>query len=378
MLGAAGFGAFSYITMSILLLISLANSLTIQPLQVTLAHVENEKNYVSFTFLSQIGLEIIIILGISVLSSFHFEFLKVFTTYLPFILLLVFGFLSHDFTRKVLLAQNKVKLALFADVITSVVQVTILLGCFFFYKLDIEHAFLYIGLSYIPSFIFALFQFRPSFNSTSKWNEYTKNHIDQGKWLLMTAALQSIPSYLPVFASANIIGDYAFGAFRLVQQMFGVLNILLQTFENYVLPQAARLYKSSASRSKVYLKKISLKAAFAFGIVLFILFVFSTKVITLAGGIEYAEFGYIVKGMAVLYFINFVCYPIRMSVRILVMNRTFFIGYLLSFSFSLISFQYLLENYKLMGVIINLIGNQVIMVIYWQYQLYKKDFVLWK
>ena len=82
--------------------------------------------------------------------------------------------------------------------------------------------------------------------------------------------------------------------------------------------------------------------------------------------------------MALLYFVIFIGYPIRMSIRMMLMNRQFLIGYLISFVFSLATFQYLLSVWHLKGAILGLITNQLLMLLYWQYLLIKKDFILWK
>lgn len=107
-------------------------------------------------------------------------------------------------------------------------------------------------------------------------------------------------------------------------------------------------------------------------------FIFSEQIIRFAGGSEYTEYAYLVKGMALLYFVIFAGYPIRMSIRMMILNRLFFIGYVISFLFSLITFNFLLKEWHLWGAIIGLIINQLIILSYWQYALIKKEFILWK
>ena len=79
--------------------------------------------------------------------------------------------------------------------------------------------------------------------------------------------------------SGIYIGLEALGAFRLVQSIFGVLNILLQTFENYVLPKASRLYALNKQHSKDYLKKITWQGGFLFAPVLLLLAIFSENML---------------------------------------------------------------------------------------------------
>lgn len=378
MLSAKDFGVFSSILLFIYLMISIANSFIIQPLQVTLAHVENEKSYLSFAFFSQILTEIIVALGVSLILWLKLDYLKDFNNFPSNIVILICGFLMHDFNRKLFLAKNMVFYALLIDAITSATQISLLGFVFFFHRIDLSDTIFILGFSYIPSLISTIIILKPSLKFLNQWNVFIRKHYQQGKWLFMTALLQWWSNNLFVVASGAYLGLEALGAFRFVQSLFGVLNILLQTFENYALPQAARLYKSSESLSKKYLKDISLKAALIFGVVLLVLFLFSTQIITFAGGQKYAEYGFIVKGVAVLYFLIFLGYPIRMAIRILVLNRSFFIGYMLSFFFSLFTFNYLLKFWGLWGVIFGIICNQLIILSYWQFELSKKKFILWK
>ncbi|MBK8885830.1 MAG: hypothetical protein IPN46_04470 [Saprospiraceae bacterium] len=48
-----------------------------------------------------------------------------------------------------------------------------------------------------------------------------------------------------VATSGLILGVEALGAFRLVQTLFGLINVLLQGLESYVLPQAAIRFQQS-------------------------------------------------------------------------------------------------------------------------------------
>jgi hypothetical protein len=56
----------------------------------------------------------------------------------------------------------------------------------------------------------------------------------------------------------------------------------------------------------------------------------------------------------------------------------FFVGSLLSFFFSLFSFDYLLKNWGINGAVAGLIASQLIVLTYWQIILIKHKFVLWK
>ncbi|MEN7549945.1 hypothetical protein AAG747_18615 [Rapidithrix thailandica] len=379
-LSPTDFGIYASVLLYIYLTISVTNALIIQPLQVSLAKIEIKEadSYLSFVIYGQ-GVLVLFIVGFTWgLMQFEIEFLQQLRHISFSIIFLLTGFLFHDFFRKVFLAKSEIRKALLIDSICCVLQISFLTSVYFTLSSTLSSILLWIGGAYIPAVLLAIAFTKPSFYDFRKWKEYIRLHLRQGSWLLMTAVIQWWANNLFVVASGLFLGVVALGAFRLVQSLFGVLNILLQTFENYALPQAARLYQSSSSASKQYLRSVSYKGAMIFGVILVVLFAFSESVIVLAGGAEYREFHFVVRGMTVLYFIIFIGYPVRMAIRMMLLNRSFFIGYILSFALSLLSFNYLLEEWHLWGAISGLIANQLIMLFYWQYTLMKKEFILWR
>ena len=100
-------------------------------------------------------------------------------------------------------------------------------------------------------------------------------HVEQGKWFFMTAISQWWAGNLFVVASGVYLGAVALGALRLAQSLFGILNVILQTFENYVLPQTASKMNDSIPEGIAYLKNLSLKAAWIFSPILILSSIFA-------------------------------------------------------------------------------------------------------
>jgi len=372
------FGVYASIILFIYLLVSVLNAIIIQPLQVTMASISNKKSYISFNFWTQILLVIFFGFLIYIVLKLNFSIFDFYSNLSIGLILFSAGFVMHDFFRKLFLAQAKIKFALSLDVITSVFHFSILFAALLFVHLSLHEIIIYLGLGYIPAFLFGVWVIKPKITINKDWKVFFTKHYHQSKWLLMTALVQWWSSNLFVVASGVVLGIEALGAFRLVQSLFGVLNVLLQTFENYALPQTARLLLNSKDEAKKYLRSISIKSAMFFGGVLLVTFLFSKFIIVLAGGETYADYAYVVKGMALLYLFIFVGYPVRMSIRVLVLNKHFFFGYVFSLVFSLTSFEYLLGNWGLVGAITGLICSQIILISFWQYILIKNKFLLWK
>lgn len=372
------FGLYSSIVIGIYLLVSVTNALVINPFQVSAARIEDKKQYTAFNFWFQSLFIAVIVLLLFFVSFLPFAVVLIYQSYLLAIILLVSGFLYYDFFRKHLLAVQKIKQVFVLDSVTSFFQVVILLSFFLTQEQSFNRVLLLFSLSYLPSFFLGLYFLNPFTIQLNTWFTYFKLHLAQGKWLLMTSFIQWWSSNLFVISSGIFISIEALGAFRLVQSLFGVLNLLLQTFENYFLPKAAHLYTISKLESMAYIKSLTKSIAPFFLVVLFFVFLFSTQLITLAGGEKYSQYDFVVQGMSLLYLFIFLSVPIRMAIRTLILNKYFFLGYVFSFLFAVISFKFLLSTYGVSGAIIGLISSQIILIIFWQYILHKNNFFIWK
>lgn len=367
------FGLFSSVMLITFLFMSINNALIIQPFQVTIAKVTQKNEYQVALFIGLIGLLLLFVLGSTLFVAILPETLmSTFPT--QAFLCFVVGYLVNDFFRKLFLGLAKIKQALAMDTLYSLLLLTLLL----LPNLNLQYALFIIGTANIISSLPGFFFLYRNFEEPVSWHYFLHCHFKQGKWLLIVAILQWTSNNFFVLVSGIYLGVEALGALRLVQTLFGIINIGLQTIENYFLPKISKIYEQNIGQAKKYLIDITLKGALVFGVFLSILFVFSTPIIILAGGNKYQSYGYVVKIIAVLYFFIFLSYPIRIVVRILALNKIFFVGYLLSFISSLLTFHFLLKYSGLSGAVVGLILNQIIMILYWQNQLKKNHFQLWK
>jgi O-antigen/teichoic acid export membrane protein len=196
--------------------------------------------------------------------------------------------------------------------------------------------------------------------------------------LFFTAVSQWWSGNLFVVASGIYLGTAALGALRLGQSLFGVLNVLLQTFENYILPQTALKIQQSQSIGISYLKEMNQKLAYVFIPVLLLVFIFSSFLITLAGGKDFTEYAFVLKGLSILYIFILLSQPIRFYFRSMQMNSHFFYAYFISLVFALSTSHWLISAYGLQGAIAGLIGSQILLLTYWSIILQLKNINIWK
>jgi O-antigen/teichoic acid export membrane protein len=366
------FGLFSSIIIYTYLLLSILSAFLIQPFQIAYPKTENKHEYVQFILYSVLSSFLLI----SVVNILIYLFLPIKSFSFLTLTFFFITYIFQDLLRKTLLTKNVINSVVYMDAF-FLCSIAI---CYFILNtnINLNVALLIISFSNLLSIGFGILPLIKTFRKTINWKIYLKSHMLQGKWFVSVSLLQWGNSNLIILFSGIYIGLEGIGALRLVQSFFGILNVLLQVVENYFLPKIAKLYHENRQTAKQYLFKITLNGLLLFGSILLLLFMFPNKAITLAGGIQYVKYGFLVQFMAVLYLIIFLGYPIRIMIRIKLLNKSFFIGYLCAFVFTLLSFQWLLVNYSISGAVLGLIFNQLIMLLYWQFQLKKNHFILWK
>jgi O-antigen/teichoic acid export membrane protein len=350
------FGIYAWGVLVLSLCLNVLNALIVQPMQVCIHATDDPKSYLRFL-------------------HFAYTYTSLFLSFVPAILfdislgVYAFCFFWHDYARKLLLAQSALKKVLQIDSFVlggHIVMLSI------FFVMDYPHFewIIYaVSLGYIATFGIVT----PTLQA--KWQEiqpYLPQHSRQSKWLLATAFLQWNASHFFTIMAGIYVGSKAVGAFRLVQSMFGVLNIILQTFENYTLPTASKLLQKSRQEAYSYIRTHNNMFFFLLLPFLMLVWLFPTSIMQVIGGKEYTPYYFVVQGMCVLYLVIFLAYPTRIMLRIELMDKIFMWGYVVSFLFSLLSFQYLLSTWNLLGVVIGLIANQCVMFLTWQYYLNRK------
>ncbi len=376
-LQAYDFGVFVSIQLYTFLLMGISSAFVIQPMQVLYgAHKEN-KSYLSTTVLMQLGVMLITFFAVSFIFFLdrYYDFgwsMVLFPAGAYAIATMLF-----DYVRKRLLVENKMDRLLVIELLVTFSQIAAA-AISYFLELNISQVLILMTLGFLPSIVFFIGYLINSTYIKTESLDFLKTHFKQAQWLAPTAIVQWLTSNFFVATSGLILGVEALGAFRLVQTLFGLINVLLQGIESYVLPQASIRFQQSKQVAYEYLKTLIVKTIFPVVIILLVMFVFADQIILLAGGNAYITYGFVIRWMVILYVIILINYPVRMLIRLHEMNHLFLSGYIISFALSLSTGSYLLSNFQLTGAIIGLGLNQLVLFAIWQYSLHKKERSLWK
>jgi O-antigen/teichoic acid export membrane protein len=368
------FGLFSTLMLFVYLTMSITTALIIQPFQVSYHKVQQKKQYFVFLCLAILLLIALFILIVKLLFL-CLSVLAIYSVYENTIAFFIFGLLIQDFFRKFFLGLAQITNALIIDSLFTLFVIIL------FYVLrdgiQLSNTLWIISIANLASSLPGIIFIIKNFEIPKSWKTFLDNHILQGKWLVYIAFLQWGSSNFFVLVSGIYLGIEALGALRLVQSIFGVLNVALISIENYVLPKVIYFHHQSLAKAKKYLIDISLIGLAIFGLMLTLVFIFSDAIIILAGGLKYQKYGYVVKIMTILYLFIFLNYPIRIAIKTLVLNKVFFYGYVISFVLSVVTFHFFLNYFGLYGAVAGLATNQLVMTFYWHNQLKKNQFQLW-
>lgn len=371
------FGVFVSIQLYTFLLMSISSAFVVQPMQVLYGTYKENKSHLSATVLMQLGVILITFFAVSFIYFLdrYYDFgwsMVLFPAGAYAIATVLF-----DYVRKRLLVENKMNKLLVIEVFVTFSQIAAA-AISYFLELNISQVLVLMTLGFLPSIVFFIGNLINSTYIKTESLDFLKTHFKQAQWLAPTAIVQWLTSNFFVATSGLILGVEALGAFRLVQTLFGLINVLLQGIESYVLPQASIRFQQSKQVAYEYLKTLIVKTIFPVVIILLVMFVFADQIILLAGGKAYITYGFVIRWMVILYVIILINYPVRMLIRLHEMNHLFLSGYIISFALSLSTASYLLSNFQLTGAIIGLGLNQLVLFAIWQYSLHKKERSLWK
>lgn len=370
------FGLYSQVMLLTFLIVGISAAVVVSPFQVLLATKGNKKQY----FLAALCMQALIATAVFLLVVAVAIFILKKYNLSPWpVAGFITGYLLFDFFRKALLAMGRNILVLVLDILNGVSQCTLLALLIYTHQLTLNSAFVVMAITYLPAIALAFF-FTPIVRLNSiAFVAYLQQHIATGKWYVYTAALQWFSQNFIITAAGIYLGASVLAAFRLAQSVFGVFNSVLQVFENYTLPKASAIYHSNTlSVFSSYLKKLTVKSLIVAIPVIIGFIVFAKPIFNLAGGSQYTRYAYILQCMGILYLLVFLSNPVRIAIRVLLLNKQFFTAHIFSFICSLLFAFFAVERFSILGVIGGLVCNQLVMLIYWQYILNKKNVVLWK
>ena len=362
-LGMAVYGRFSALVLIQLFLLSVQQSAVTGMYAVVYPAMkdENRHSYISGLW----TLEAITMVTLAVLTyvlhhfySFGLTNMEVFAAIVNAVM-----FLLMDFFRRLLLTNNLVRKAFVIDIINNALQLGVLIGFIATKNLGFLSTIWICGLTFIPSIILSIVWLNPttSFRLVIPVFYY---HGKEALWMTGSSLVQWFSGNFYIVTAGVWLGPTILGVLRLSQYAFGVINVLLQAIENYLLPKAAAI-SSDPHRTIDYLRVIQKKMLLWLGAVLGLIAVAAKPVLHLLKANQCNDVLTVIYGMCAVYILVVTTYPIRIALRSLKLSRSFFTGYAINSIFSFSTAYLFVHQWGISGVVLGLFLSQLVLFIFW-------------
>ena len=355
-IGLQAYGQFSSVILVQLFLLGITQAF-FGSTYVVLYHNNNINEKAKYTS-SLLVLLFIYLLLLSIPISIYLSFTKFELSQIFFIYSSVILFFIQDFLRRVLITQQKIKATILSDAITSFLQITFLLIFFYFKILNTTTIWLIIAVTFLPSIAYAILKLKPVKTDLQNINQTFQLHKKHSSWLAASAMVQWISGNAVVYMSGWWISMESLAALRIIQYLFGFVNVILQAYENYMLPYLA---KNKITEIRLVVKLI----------INLMIYIIPLLIIVVVCSILFSEiifnnaevsFSSVIIGYSILYIIIASGYPVRILMRVNLLNNTLFYTNLVSACITITTAKFLLTQFALNGVIINLMIAQIIVI----------------
>ena len=357
-LGIEEFGRFTLVWMAVLFVNSIHHAMINSPMmsigskqpQSEIptyygAVVTQEVIFSSLTFL--------LLLGGTWLSSIAFPAWEVKNLALPLAFAGLFD-LSQCFLRRYYFTRGRAAIAFTIDAIRYLGHTAILIWMFISFKetLDTAKVLWVMSATSGIAVVCGAFFFEQIKFEITKLKDITSRHWNFSKWLTGTALMIWTNGSFFIIMTGALIGAWAVGALKAAKSIMGICNILVMGLENIVPAGAARKFHTGGKQALCnYMKRVALFGGLATATLAVIASLAPEFWLGLVYGSEYQEYGFLLQGFAVVYILNFLCFPFMAGLQGMEKSKVIFQTYAWMTLFSLLSFYPLIKYGGLPGVL---------------------------
>ena len=355
-LGLNQFGIFSFFWIFLLLIQSLQLAYIISPM-LSNSPFQNDSNIKYFyggIFLQQILLCLIIFFLIFIFLKYFFNIFfsyNVLNLYLPFSLILVSSQL-FQFCRRLLISLGYTKLLIIVDFFIYFILIISIIIFKQYYYLDLEVIF---WQFFIVFFIGSLLLYKTIFYLNFSINNFflsIKDNWKIGKWLLLTSIAQWFSGNLWIVNAGIILGPYYLGIIRACQTIIGILNPILQSFENIFPKEVSKILKE---KNKYHMHKyliINIIKVFSILLIIsLIIILFSKNILLIFYGSDISNYSFLLSYLVLIFPLIGLQYFPQYGLRSLSKTFPIFLSYLLSSLFTILTSRYFINEFGLNGFI---------------------------
>ena len=364
-MGLREFGIFALAWMSVLFVNSIQYALVVSPMMSVGPKQEKEarSSYYGAVLLQELVLVsvcfVVVYAGLRLVGD-HIRHVDVGYLAIP-LAISAFAYQAQDFFRRYFFATMQGRRAFLDDALSYLTQLPILVVLHRIHRLNsVTALWAMAGTSLLGLVVGWLWYERVTFHRTRIKSVITQ-HWKIARWLTASAILQWTSGNLFVVAAPVYYGAAAAGVLKASQNLMGATHIWFQGLDNVVPPEAARrLHEGGVRRMLAYVRSVLFKWG---GLTLVFALVMGAAPsfwLRLIYGPQMAQYGYVLRLYALFYVLFFVGGPLRAGLLALEFTAPVFWSYLAMTVFS-VSLSFPMAKWlRLDGVMIGLLGTQVI------------------
>lgn len=379
-LGLEDFGLFALGWMFVLFFSSVQMAFIISPLYTLYPKHENKKQYLATVHAVQVIYSLLVgvtaFVVIQLASVFKPEWVVPGVSYSLPLVAMFFGW--QDFYRRLNITLQEQKHTLKSDLIAYGLQPVLLLGLVYFNQLSIHMMFMGLVVLFVTAIALSFKKQELNFNSSMVAQTLLENW-QFSKYLVGTSLLQWVSGNFFIIAAGSILTPIAIGVIRIAQNVVGILNVLFAALENIVPLKAAQLLSQSGRKMTLhYFKVILIYGGTATATILTTIALGREYIIEWFYGIQYLEYSNVFLGFTIIYVLVFVNTILGFVIRTFEMNRIFLISYITTSVFSIVAAKPIINQFGVYGVVLGIVGTQLINITVYIISLKSNSIALWK
>ena len=231
-------------------------------------------------------------------------------------------------------------------------------------KLSLENLFITISLSFFTSYIIGLILTKRKKIKLNYARKIFKRNWSFSQWLVYSSLLQWGTGNLFIIMAGTLLGPWAVGVIRIMQNTMGLFNVLFIFLENVLPINFANIFKKYGFIKMYEYYKLKLIQGILIMIALIsIIFFISDEIVGLLYGNEYLQYSYLLIGYFVIYMFLYLNILQRILIRTVEKTKIILFSYVISSIFSIFFSTYFINKYGINGVIYGTIITQILILI---------------
>lgn len=272
-----------------------------------------------------------------------------------------FAYQAQDFCRRYLFVTLRSRRALIDEALSYLTQLPILFVLHALHRLTSVTALWAMAGTSLLGLAVAWFWIEPLSLDWSRIRSIATQHWKIARWLTPSAVLQWTSGNLFVVAAPVYYGAAAAGVLKASQNLMAATHVWFQGLDNVVPAEAARrLHEGGVHRMLAYIRSVLFKwggLTLAFALVMGAAPGFWLRLVY---GPEMAQYGYVLRLWALIYVLIYVGAPLRAGLLALEFTAPVFWSYLAMTIFSISLAIPMAKWLRLDGVMIGILGAQVL------------------